>query len=425
MLKPKLDHLARHGQLALAVSGGRDSTALMLLAAQALPSDQIHVLTVNHGLRPDSAEEAASVKAWSKRLGLSHTTLHWTGDKPGTGIQAAARKARYALMTAWCRQHSVCALLTAHTLDDQAETVLMRLKRGGGVDALSAMAPESWRDGVRLLRPLLDVPRIKLTDFLESEEHPWIDDPSNESTEFERIRLRKRWDAVTQLGLSKEQLAKTSRKMTRARIALDGAATELLARGATISDLGFCTLEPTVIATASLEIQMRALARCLQAVGGAVHPPLDASLETAARWLFVPESPAITLGGCRLAIGGKVVTIAREAGRIKDRSIALPARQEILWDRRFVVSCDSDCGDVLTGPLGTAGWASLRKVRPALPAFVGRGLPAIWKDKELLAVPPLGYVSPNAPQNARFSAVFANRGLVESPGDGQSVTGSS
>ncbi len=160
--------LAEWPRLALAISGGGDSLALMHLAARwakrLLIPPALHVLTVDHGLHPESAAVAASVYEKAAALGLPCTVLRWEGEKPATGIEEAARQARYALMADWCRAHEA-ALVTAHTLDDQAETLLMRLARGSGLDGLAAMRPRGHVPGapdVPLLRPLLSVSRARL-----------------------------------------------------------------------------------------------------------------------------------------------------------------------------------------------------------------------------------------------------------------------
>ena len=174
--------------IVLAVSGGADSTALMHLAARWVlrsPSaPKLHVASVDHGLRPEAATEAEQVVAQAKALGLGARTLRWEGQKPAAGIQDAARRARYALLLELAIEVArdvlgdlpSTAIVTAHTADDQAETVLMRLARGSGVDGLAAMPvvtrvermslADGGMEGVALLRPLLAVPRARLVATL-------------------------------------------------------------------------------------------------------------------------------------------------------------------------------------------------------------------------------------------------------------------
>src|SRR5689334_12818293 len=163
-------------ELAVAVSGGADSLALALLAdrwARAC-GGRVTALTVDHGLRPEAAREARQVGRWLKASGIRHVILRWsppamkkTATARLANLQAAARDARYELLCGWCRQHAVLHLLLAHHRDDQAETLLLRLARGSGLDGLAAMAPLVERSAVRLLRPLLAVPKTAITGYLD------------------------------------------------------------------------------------------------------------------------------------------------------------------------------------------------------------------------------------------------------------------
>ncbi len=407
-----LASLPRGASLALAVSGGADSTALMLAASRLFDPENLTVLTVDHGLRADAAAEAAQVAGWANAAGLRHETLTWRAGKPQSGIQAAARAARYDLMTAWCAANGVDHLVTAHTLDDQAETVLMRLKRGSGVDGLAGIAKHSWRSGIALWRPLLDVSHAQLVASLKAAGHPWIEDPSNQDERYERIQIRNAAPTLEALGLSKDKLAATARRMTRAREALDGATDTLLAKCAEVSELGFCRLRAPAVGEATDELAIRALARCIQAVGGADWPPADEPLERVLAWLRDGAREATTLGGCRLVRRQDEVIIARELGRITDRRVIVPGDQGLVWDGRFRVEAQGPADDVEVGPLAQAGWAGLKAQRPNLPAMVGQTLPALRRGKQVIAVPSLDYVAPEALENWRFSARFTNSQLI-------------
>ena len=186
--------------------------ALMHLASRWLAikrrsSGAVAVLTVDHGLRAESAAEAAFVAAQAERLGFAHATLRWEGDKPKTGIQAAARRARYSLMTAYCVSRNIACLVTAHTEDDQAETFLMRLRRGSGLDGLAAMAAVSAHGGVPLVRPLLGVSKARLIAYVRSLAIPYVNDMSNSSLHFERVRLRHAMKAFASAGVTAPAVA--------------------------------------------------------------------------------------------------------------------------------------------------------------------------------------------------------------------------
>ena len=221
--------------LVLAVSGGPDSTALLVLAARwraALKrGPQLLAVTIDHGLRPESAGEARAVRRLASRLGVRHRTLHWTGPKPKTGLPEAARAVRYRLLAAAARAAGAAHVLTAHTLDDQAETVLIRMARGSGPSGLCAMARETPLEGLALMRPLLDLPKARLTATLEAIGIAFADDPSNRDPRFTRSRLRGSMPILAGEGLDAPRIALLARRLRRAEetieVAVDAAAAAL------------------------------------------------------------------------------------------------------------------------------------------------------------------------------------------------------
>jgi len=217
--------------LLLAVSGGPDSTALLWLAARwrrALKSGpQIIAATVDHRLRAESAREAREVRRIATVLGIAHRTLVWRGDKPATGVPAAARDARYALLAAAARRAGASAVVTAHTLDDQAETVLMRLSRGSGIGGLGGMVRASRREGVALLRPFLEIPKDRLVATLRRAKIDFASDPTNHDIAYTRPRLRELMPALAAEGADARNLARLAARLARANAAL-----ELMADGA-------------------------------------------------------------------------------------------------------------------------------------------------------------------------------------------------
>src|SRR5690349_9085259 len=231
--------------VALAVSGGSDSTALMVLFAEWLaqtkhsPAD-VFVLTVDHGLRAQSGREAERVAQMAAQLGFRQAILPWLGAKPKSGVQAAARAARYGLLTRFMAAQGLRLLLTAHTADDQAETLLMRLARGSGLDGLAAMAPlaplAAARPGdteeILLARPLLGVGKAALKAALVARGVPWMEDESNAAPIFERSRWRAAGATLNQLGLTGDSLGLSARRLQRARAGLEWALAEFCARDA-------------------------------------------------------------------------------------------------------------------------------------------------------------------------------------------------
>ena len=226
--------LAGARRVLLAVSGGPDSMALMLLAARWARRDadapELSVATVDHGLRPGSADEAAQVGAWASACGLSHAILRWEGDKPTRAIQEKARAARYALLVGHARAIGAQALATAHHAEDQAETVLFRLLRGSGVAGLAGMTVLSIRHGLPLHRPLLDWSKAELAAVCAAEGQAFLDDPSNRDPTFARTRLRAGAASLAAGGLDRDALLRLARRAARAEQALTRAADEAEAR---------------------------------------------------------------------------------------------------------------------------------------------------------------------------------------------------
>ncbi|QQO16145.1 tRNA lysidine(34) synthetase TilS [Bradyrhizobium diazoefficiens] len=262
--------------LVLAVSGGPDSVALMWLAARwqrgLARGPRLTVVTVDHGLRPEAAREAREVKRLAAGLGLPHRTLRWRGAKPKTGLPAAAREARYRLLVQAARAAGASHVLTAHTRDDQAETLLMRMLRGSGLAGLSAMARLSERDGIVLARPLLDVPKSQLMATLKRAGIGFADDPTNRDANFTRPRLRALLPQLAAEGGDARSLARLAARLARAN-----AAVEVLADGAErflrlrdrgdASHAGTRSFEASAFALLPEEVRLRLLLRAINALG--------------------------------------------------------------------------------------------------------------------------------------------------------------
>jgi tRNA(Ile)-lysidine synthase len=258
--------------IVLAVSGGPDSVALLWLMARwrrALRhGPQLIAVTVDHGLRTGAAREARDVKRLAKTLDLPHRTLRWTGVKPKTGLPAAARDARYRLLATAARANGATHVMTAHTRDDQAETLLMRMSRGSGIAGLAAMARQSQRDGVVLARPLLHVPKARLVATLKQAGIGFADDPTNRDTGFARPRLRAIMPALAAEGFDARNLTRLASRFARANAALeimvDGAERYLALGAHEPTHTGF---DAAGFAALSEEIRLRLLLRRIDRVG--------------------------------------------------------------------------------------------------------------------------------------------------------------
>lgn len=208
----------------LAVSGGPDSLALLLLAAAAFPGG-VEAATVDHRLRPESAAEAAFVAEICVARSIPHAVL--TGPPVEGNVQAGARVLRYALLGAWARERGLAFVLTAHHQDDQAETLLMRLQRGAGLAGLAGIRPRAEIDRLNVLRPLLGWPRAELAAIVADAGLEAVDDPANRDARYDRARLRLRLGETD--WLDPAALARSAAALGEAEQALDWAAEQALA----------------------------------------------------------------------------------------------------------------------------------------------------------------------------------------------------
>jgi tRNA(Ile)-lysidine synthase len=294
---------------AVAVSGGGDSIALMhLLArwAKAARRPPPVVVTVDHGLRDESAAEVRQVARWARAIGLRHQSLRWSGPRPKSDIEAAARQARYGLIGAWLRTRKIAALYVGHTRDDQAETFLLRLMRGSGLDGLAAMRtlapyPVPGFGDLSLVRPLLAVERDSVRDHLRARGHAWLEDPMNGEDRFARVRLRKLMPALDDAGLTRARLAAAAAHLGRAREALDIVTGAVLARAVQPSNDGL-HVDAVALAAAPREVGLRALAQVLMVVSGHAYRPRFERLERLFDRISADSiGGGCTLHGCRLS----------------------------------------------------------------------------------------------------------------------------
>lgn len=381
--------------VAVACSGGADSLALTLLADEWAreAGGRATALIVDHAMRPESADEAVSVRDRLAAVGIEAVVLTRRGPALKSDRQAAARQARYAQMTEWCRRAGVLHLLLGHHRGDQAETLMLRLGRGSGVDGLAAMAAVSENPNLRILRPLLDVPRERLVAYLRFRGLDWVEDPSNEDSAYARVRMRRLLPVLGREGFTESRLAATARRMARARTVSEEATTGLLARTVAIYPEGYATLALGDLLAAPDDIGLRALSRLLTCVGGNRHGPRMEHLERLHEWLSHGAGVGRTLAGCRITrrADGSLL-IFREAAEAPDM---VPATGNMEWDGRFRLTTDGPPGARLAR-LGPNGWGQIKDIVndlhvKGLPVAVRNAIPAIWRLEEVVAVPHLHY----------------------------------
>jgi len=326
-----------HG-LVLAVSGGPDSTALMVLAARWAKArkraPKLLAVTVDHGLRAQAAAEAAAVKRLARRLGIAHRTLRWSGKKPKSALQEAARGARYRLLAQAAQRAGYAHVLTAHTLDDQAETVLFRLARGSGLSGLSGMAyaaplPAGEKNSLFLVRPFLGVPKARLLATLKAAGIVYSDDPSNRDPRFFRARLRSFMPALAKEGLDARGLARLATRLRRAEAAIEfavAAARDALAPGPwpERGPIAFATAQ---FADLPAEVALRLLGRAVGHAGD--EGPVElAKLEALYDSLRQAQSRLRrTLAGAVVTLDAERLTVERAPPRRRPKHAPKHARK--------------------------------------------------------------------------------------------------
>lgn len=407
--KTSLEKLLQdENKLAVAVSGGSDSMALALLLGEYSENSDIEIfaLTVDHALRPESADEAIQVHNWFKERGIFHHTLRWDSQKNPSNIQAKARKARYKLMADFCAGHGITSILVAHTSNDQAETLLMRLMRGSGLDGLSAIPIiRQITDRVRIIRPLLDFTREELQEYLRTLKQEWIEDPSNKNTKFTRVKVRNLISATPDAALLTKRLADTAGHMLRARNYIEERMKERLARVVEFHNEGFYSVDLHKFKNLHDEERLRFLSSALQRVGGQEYKPRFENLKALHDNIIKGRVVgSCTLWGCEVALSKKhseenYLFIYKEPAATNDIiEISISAKTQ--WDGRFECNATAPFKVCALGKVGYNYLESLgfkinlkraghgfvipKKVIYSVPAFID-------ENNKIIAAPQIGY----------------------------------
>ena len=301
-------------KLAVAVSGGIDSVCLLCWLAQ-LRKDII-CLHVNHGLRANAAIETQYVQDLCQQLGVACQIFYWTGEKPVTGLEAAARTARYKLMTDFCAENGIDALLVAHHTDDQIETFLMNLGRGSGLYGLSAMRPVSWRGGVKIVRPLLRVHRSELRRYCDDNGIKYFMDEMNEDPHYTRVRIRQNRHLLSEkLGISDDRILLAIENLGRIRDTLDAEVEGYIAQVLTEKRAVFAD---SFLFDQAPDIRLKFLGTLIQRIGGDEYQPRLNSLSNALDKL--KTDCKFTLGHCTIRRLGQRILIVPEGAKTSFRT---------------------------------------------------------------------------------------------------------
>ncbi|MBL0318101.1 MAG: tRNA lysidine(34) synthetase TilS [Alphaproteobacteria bacterium] len=403
----------QHTPLAVAVSGGADSLALVFLLKRWADKTgkTILALTVDHALRPESNQEALIVAKLLKSHHIDHHILAWEHPPVRHNIQAQARDARYQLMCSWCADHNIPILMTAHHRDDQAETVLSRLFRGSGVTGMAGIPVESTRYGIRIIRPLLGIPKQQLSHYLSENQISWIEDPSNENLHYDRVKIRKLLthlepDLQVSTGLIKSRLADHARHMGRVKDYLEQQTVMALKPAEFNHEFGFASISNSHWLSLHLEIQYRVISSLLNQVSHQEIAPRFDSLERLCHSFANASALQATLHGCIVYRHKDTLYIIREPAAIASVSIDIPT--PIQWDNRFhldlasISSTDLAESNMAIHPLwlyrkaipltAMESLTSLR-ITPSnrLNQLIFSGLPVLTALEKIVAIPHIGY----------------------------------
>ena len=390
--------LEQSSRIALAVSGGGDSLALLDCIdrwRRSRPnSPSIIVLTVDHGLRESSQGDAEFVASLARERGLDTRILQWTGIKPQGDIESAARAARYRLLLAAAGDYGASHLLLGHHRDDQAETLLLRLARGSGLFGLAAMRRTIETGAVTLFRPFLDIARGRLAETIAVAGLVAREDAMNSDPRFARARLRRIMPLLAADGIDPAGLAATARRLTQAAEAMDIVAARLIGRAVQVDDMAVASFAPAEFFDGPREIWLRSFLRILLAIGGDQYPPRFERLAGLADQMEGHDGSARfkrTLAGCVVEWRGGHFVVYRETGRDGLPDVPIMSGFSEIWDHRFHVAVGGEvAGGLRLAALGEDGRRAIGARPENAPLGALAALPALWLEKTVLAVPALG-----------------------------------
>lgn len=371
--------------LGLAVSGGSDSRALLELAVDwARETDsKIVVATVDHGLRKEARKEAEDVAAICAQISVPHDILVWEGWNGQGNLQAEARRARYHLIADWAIGGGAAGVAIGHTADDVAETFLMRISRTAGVDGLAHMRGEFERDGMRFVRPLLATRRALLRQYLRERNVTWLEDPSNQDSRFERVKMRSALQELEIYGVGVEKITQAAKNLKLASTALKSYAAKEAERVFETED-GDLLFDPMMLKTTPEDIQRRLLIGAVLWMSAPEYPPRFRALSQLISTVL--NQGASTLAGCVFTIEANRIRVSREFSAVEEDVSPLGA-DRVEWDNRWLVSGQFP-HSARVGALGENGlvacpdWRETGRKRRSLLAS-----PSVWVGSELLAAP--------------------------------------
>ncbi|QOD38658.1 tRNA lysidine(34) synthetase TilS [Candidatus Wolbachia massiliensis] len=401
-----IKRLATHNnKVAVAVSGGVDSIALLHLMIgwtkkrQCLPPI---ALTVNHGLRSESQKEAEFVVNYAKELGVKESfILHWEKQNVKGNVQLKARKARYKLLTEWCKNNNVKYLLVAHHKDDQAETFLLRLERGSGIDGLSSMDYQSFLNNVCILRPLLNFSRSEIEKYANFHQLKWVEDRSNQDLKYRRTLYRNLLKASDNQEILTERICLTALHMKRAAKALLHYTRLAFNDCVNVHDLGYIEIQLSEFYKVPEEIALRLLLYSIMTISSKYYKPRYNSLIAIFNKILRKDNDVnCTLSECKIRQCRESLLIIREPSKIQEVSVSLPLSGPIEWDNRF--SCtilgSQECSVIIAPLKKTQKIPKFLKDYDCCPE-VFYSLPVVLKGGEVVAYPYVNHNEKNVNDN--------------------------
>ncbi|WP_120498714.1 tRNA lysidine(34) synthetase TilS [Kiloniella sp. EL199] len=392
-------------RLGVAVSGGADSMALCLLLRNWLKTKggELFAVTVDHGLRPESGIEAQWVHARLVAEGIAHVVLTrvFPDDQKETGSsQVRARKARHDLIAKWCKDKEIFFLALGHHLDDQIETFLMRLVRQSKSDGLAGISMQRQEGAMTLIRPLLGFPKERLVETLRYWGWGWIEEPSNQQSDYLRNRIRHQLPMLDRQGIRKNSLERITHSLGRIRRSLQKRADAFIDQRVRLNPVGYAEIDFRESEKFQTEIFQRVLQRTLLTIGGGNYSPKTSKLDRLVQSLMSTGSVKATLAGCEIVKKDEVVFIVRENRLVP--KLPLNPGQECLWDNRFFVQVNDlmQSDSLMLQTLGEKGWQDLCSLHPAVKnvgvsRFVRYSLPAVYLGDKIITVPHLEYLNPD------------------------------
>ncbi|MEC9414021.1 MAG: tRNA lysidine(34) synthetase TilS [Pseudomonadota bacterium] len=394
-------------KIAIAVSGGIDSMALMNLAKESdlLNDKNVFILVVDHDLRSESKQEAEFVKKEAKKLGFTTRILKWKGSKPNKRIQEEARNKRYNLLINFCRENNINNLYLAHHLDDQIETFLFRMFRGSGLQGLTSFSRSYKRNGLTLMRPLIDIPKSELINYAKRKKINWVEDPSNENQKYDRVKLRKALPLLYKEGFDKEVFLKSIKKLRLANEALDQITKEFVSKYVSINKNVSVFINQELFLTAPQDVQLRVLQNTIRIFSGErYYSPNYLKIFNLMHWAREDNGiSAKTLGGTIFRKRKSGIILYKEVKKLNEiKSIKLSKSKYKAWDNRFLIKINKSVRGEISY-LGNEGVKILKSKKilskkgfKGIPITALYSIPAMWDGKRLISAPFFDYSVDNS-----------------------------